>query len=52
MASRPWPSISAGGSGPATVRVLAARPDYEILRTVPAGSCIRAAAAAYQAGVP
>ena len=38
--------------GPGTVRVLSAPPDYEILRTVPAGSCLRAAAAAYQAGVP
>jgi len=38
--------------GPGTVRVLSGPPDYAILRTVPAGSCIRAAAAAYQAGVP
>jgi len=38
--------------GPGTVRILTAPPEYAILRSVPAGSCVRAAAAAYQAGVP
>lgn len=37
---------------PGTVRVLTAPPEYAPLRTVPVGSCVRAAAAAYQAGVP
>ena len=37
---------------PGTVRVLAAPPDYALLRTVLVGSCLRAAATAYQAGVP
>ena len=38
--------------GPGTVRVLSAPPQYATLRTVPVGSCGRAAAAAYQAGIP
>jgi len=38
--------------GPGTVRVLTAPPTYATLRTVTVGSCVRAAAAAYQAGVP
>jgi len=37
---------------PGTVRILTAPPQYAALQTVPVGSCVRAAAAAYQAGVP
>ena len=37
---------------PGTVRILTAPPQFAPLRTVPVGSCVRAAAAAYQAGVP
>jgi len=38
--------------GPGTVRILTAPPEYATLRAVPAGSCVRAASAAYQAGAP
>lgn len=37
---------------PGTVRVLSAPPEYALLQTVLVGSCLRAAAPAYQAGAP
>ena len=37
---------------PGTVRVLSAPPEFAILRTILVGSCLRAAAPAYQAGIP
>jgi hypothetical protein len=37
---------------PGVVRVLTAPPAYRVLRTVPVGSCLRAAAVAYSTAVP